>query len=170
LHTPTIHRGRGALLGSGAAVDGSPFAFTLACVCICQYKILLNVRCPAAGLRHGIAYHQRPLASILEPAGRPLWRLLNVYIRRRPAAMPSSSSKSKPKPAEVASETKKVYIPLIRNKYSQSFKLYSYLFEDAANALDLDQISRNPAAVQPNFCKSISADVARQLLIASRGQ
>ncbi|KAK4166534.1 hypothetical protein QBC43DRAFT_205243 [Cladorrhinum sp. PSN259] len=43
--------------------------------------------------------------------------------------MPSSSSKSsKPKPSEVASETKKVYIPHIRREYAQKWPIYSYIY------------------------------------------
>ncbi|KAK3990954.1 hypothetical protein QBC44DRAFT_59872 [Cladorrhinum sp. PSN332] len=43
--------------------------------------------------------------------------------------MPSSSSKSsKPKPSEVASETKKVYIPHIRRELAQKWPIYSYIY------------------------------------------
>ncbi|KAL1836921.1 hypothetical protein VTJ49DRAFT_4498 [Mycothermus thermophilus] len=50
--------------------------------------------------------------------------------------MPSSSSKSKPKPSEVASEAKRYYIPLIREKYSSTWATCSYLYEQP-----LDQIT-----------------------------
>ncbi|KAL2117489.1 hypothetical protein VTJ04DRAFT_7149 [Mycothermus thermophilus] len=43
--------------------------------------------------------------------------------------MPPSSSKSKPKPSEVASEAKRIYIPLIREKYAQTWLTASYLYE-----------------------------------------
>ncbi|KAK0725368.1 hypothetical protein B0H67DRAFT_598635 [Lasiosphaeris hirsuta] len=42
--------------------------------------------------------------------------------------MPLGTSKSKPKPAEVASETKKQYIPLIKKQYAAQFKTYSYIY------------------------------------------
>ncbi|KAL2151311.1 hypothetical protein VTH82DRAFT_6409 [Thermothelomyces myriococcoides] len=42
--------------------------------------------------------------------------------------MPSSSSKSKPKPSEVASEAKKHYIPKIRNEFSGRWPICSYIY------------------------------------------
>lgn len=47
--------------------------------------------------------------------------------------MPSGSSKSKPKPAEVAAETKKQMIPIIRNKYAHiniSSVIYHHPFDE----------------------------------------
>ncbi|KAK5654310.1 hypothetical protein OQA88_7488 [Cercophora sp. LCS_1] len=51
--------------------------------------------------------------------------------------MPSGSSKSKPKPAEVASETKKQYIPLIRKQYAAQFSTFSWFFARPLEMLDV---------------------------------
>ena len=43
--------------------------------------------------------------------------------------MPSSTSKSKPKPSEVASEAKRVYIPAIREKFASTWTTCSYIYQ-----------------------------------------
>ncbi|KAK4143056.1 uncharacterized protein C8A04DRAFT_12690 [Dichotomopilus funicola] len=43
--------------------------------------------------------------------------------------MPPSTSRSKPKPSEVASEAKRVYIPTIRNNYSSTWSTCSYIYQ-----------------------------------------
>jgi len=61
--------------------------------------------------------------------------------------MPSGSSKSsKPKPSEVAAETKKHYTPLIRKQYSGRWNLYSYYFEQPLRQCTLGQ---QQASVSP---------------------
>ncbi|KAK4100354.1 hypothetical protein N658DRAFT_427906 [Parathielavia hyrcaniae] len=42
--------------------------------------------------------------------------------------MPSSSSKFKPKPSEVASEAKRVYVPIILDKYASTWETSSYIY------------------------------------------
>ncbi|KAJ9145487.1 hypothetical protein NKR23_g5408 [Pleurostoma richardsiae] len=63
--------------------------------------------------------------------------------------MPSGSSRSsRPKPSEVAAETKKTYIPHIRKNYSDTWKLFSYLYEQPLQ-LPLEGRPANVAA--PTF-------------------
>ncbi|KAK1757270.1 hypothetical protein QBC47DRAFT_177936 [Echria macrotheca] len=52
----------------------------------------------------------------------------------------SSSSKSKPKPAEVASETKKQYIPLIRKQYAAQYRTFSYIYCNPLRQISFDRI------------------------------
>ncbi|KAK0749873.1 hypothetical protein B0T18DRAFT_117029 [Schizothecium vesticola] len=64
--------------------------------------------------------------------------------------MPSgSSSKSKPKPADVASETKRKFIPLIREEYAGRYKINSYLYHQPLAQLDFH--NRLTDYVSPNF-------------------
>jgi hypothetical protein len=65
--------------------------------------------------------------------------------------MPSgSSSKSKPKPADVASETKRKFIPQIREEYADRYQINSYLYHQPLAQLDFH--SRLTDYVSPNFC------------------
>ncbi|KAJ0116840.1 hypothetical protein J7T55_009991 [Diaporthe amygdali] len=63
----------------------------------------------------------------------------------------SSSRSSKPKPSEVAAQTKRTTIPYIRKHYANTWPLYSYLF---ANPLGFtpDQFPQRPLGLaNPNF-------------------
>ena len=71
--------------------------------------------------------------------------------------MPSGSSKSKPKPADVASETKRKYIPLIREEYSGQYNIYSYMFFQPLLQINFGQ--RQCDFTPPCFCKARSASV-----------
>lgn len=65
--------------------------------------------------------------------------------------MPSgSSSKSKPKPADVASETKRKVIPLIREQYANRYEINSYLYHQPLAQLDFRD--RLTDYVSPSFC------------------
>jgi len=68
-------------------------------------------------------------------------------------AMPGGSSKSKPKPAEVASETKKQYIPLIKKQYAAQFRTYSYIYCSPLRQINLGR-DRPLDISPPRFCKS----------------
>jgi len=70
--------------------------------------------------------------------------------------MPSGSSRSKPKPAEVASETKKQYIPLIRKQYAAQYKTYSYIYLQPLHQLNF--LDRPVDLSPPRFCKLPSLD------------
>ncbi|KAK3376682.1 hypothetical protein B0T24DRAFT_225843 [Lasiosphaeria ovina] len=51
--------------------------------------------------------------------------------------MPSGSSRpSKPKPQEIASETKRRWIPTIRDQYAHTWKTYSYIYLDPLRQLN----------------------------------
>jgi hypothetical protein len=63
--------------------------------------------------------------------------------------MPSGSSKSKPKPADVAAETKKQLIPTVRNKYAQ-FNIFSYLYHHPLSQLSF--LERPLDLSPPRFC------------------
>ncbi|KAI0912713.1 hypothetical protein F4824DRAFT_487928 [Ustulina deusta] len=55
---------------------------------------------------------------------------------------------SKPKPAEVAAEAKRNYIPIIRSEYAQQWPTYSYLFQQPLQQIPLQPLGsslpRNP--------------------------
>lgn len=66
-------------------------------------------------------------------------------------AMPPSSSKSSPKPSEVAAEAKRHYIPLIRKEYASRWPTCSYIYHQP-----LAQISFLDRALDlspPHFCE-----------------
>lgn len=66
--------------------------------------------------------------------------------------MPSSSSKSsKPKPSEVASETKKYYTPLIKHEYANRWQTCSYICRQPL--IDIQFEDRPPSVTPPVFCK-----------------
>ena len=78
--------------------------------------------------------------------------------------MPSGSRSSKPKPSEVAAETKKSYIPLIRKHYADKWQPYSYLY---ANPLAQLLFTERPLDVSPpQFGKHISSWYSAALLLA----
>jgi uncharacterized protein (TIGR02452 family) len=56
--------------------------------------------------------------------------------------MPSSTSKSKPKASEVAADTRRNYIPLIKNNYAHLYKTCSVLFPQPLVDLSLHSIDR----------------------------
>jgi hypothetical protein len=64
--------------------------------------------------------------------------------------MPSGSSKSKPKPADVAAETKKQLIPTVRNKYAQ-FNIFSYIYHHPLSQLNF--LERPLDLSPPRFCE-----------------
>ena len=80
--------------------------------------------------------------------------------------MPSGSSKSNPKPAEVASEAKKQYIPLIRKQYAVQFKTYSYIYHQPLAQLNL--IERPIDLSPPQFCEY--DDIAYSLAVPNEHQ
>lgn len=62
--------------------------------------------------------------------------------------MPSS----KPRPAEVAFEARKHYIPTIQNEYAQQWPTYSYLFQKPMEQIPLSPLG--PALPpNPDFCE-----------------
>ncbi|CAP64604.1 uncharacterized protein PODANS_5_8790 [Podospora anserina S mat+] len=64
--------------------------------------------------------------------------------------MPSSSSKSsKPKPSEVASETKKYYTPLIKHEYANRWQTCSYICRQPL--IDIQFEDRPPSVTPPVF-------------------
>ncbi|KAG7293812.1 hypothetical protein NEMBOFW57_003869 [Staphylotrichum longicolle] len=63
--------------------------------------------------------------------------------------MPSSSSKSKPKPSEVASEAKRYYIPTIRDKYASTWTTCSYIYHQPL--LQINFIERPLDLSPPHF-------------------
>lgn len=67
--------------------------------------------------------------------------------------MPGGSSKYKPKPAEVASETKKQYIPLIKKQYAAQFRTYSYIYCSPLRQINLGR-DRPIDISPPRFCKA----------------
>ncbi|GAB1317580.1 hypothetical protein MFIFM68171_07790 [Madurella fahalii] len=74
--------------------------------------------------------------------------------------MPSSSSKSKPKASEVASEAKKYYIPLIRKEYTSTWATDSYIFEQPL--LQINFLERPLDITPPHFyvCSGDPVDFA----------
>lgn len=72
--------------------------------------------------------------------------------------MPSGSSKSskssKPKPSDVAAETKKYYIPLIKKNYSDTWKTSSLLYRRPC-ALEF---GRSTDLLPPSFCAWVAAE------------
>lgn len=71
--------------------------------------------------------------------------------------MPSGSSKSskssKPKPSDVAAETKKYYIPLIKKNYSDTWKTSSLLYMRPCNL----EFGRSTSLAPPSFCALVVA-------------
>lgn len=65
--------------------------------------------------------------------------------------MPSSSSKSKPKPSEVASEAKRIYIPTIREKYAATWSTCSYIYHQPLLQITFDE--RPLDLSPPVFCE-----------------
>jgi hypothetical protein len=65
--------------------------------------------------------------------------------------MPSSSSKSKPKPSEVASEAKRYYIPHIREKYASTWNTFSYIYHQPL--LQINFLERPLDLSPPMFCE-----------------
>lgn len=65
--------------------------------------------------------------------------------------MPSASSKSKPKPSEVASEAKRYYIPTIREKYASTWSTCSYIYHQPL--LQINFPERPLDLSPPHFCK-----------------
>ncbi|CAK7199822.1 hypothetical protein SEUCBS139899_002508 [Sporothrix eucalyptigena] len=57
--------------------------------------------------------------------------------------MPSSTSKSKPKASEVAADTRRNYIPLIKNNYAHIYKTNSVLYAQPLEELPLQNIPRS---------------------------
>ena len=70
--------------------------------------------------------------------------------------MPSSSSKSKPKPSEVASEAKRYYIPTIRDKYASTWTTCSYTYHQPL--LQISFIERPLDLSPPHFCQYVPLD------------
>jgi hypothetical protein len=66
--------------------------------------------------------------------------------------MPSGSSKSKPKPADVAAETKKQLIPMVRNKYAQ-VDMTSFCYHHPMSQLNF--IERTMDLSPPQFCECL---------------
>ncbi|KAI3395344.1 hypothetical protein diail_1400 [Diaporthe ilicicola] len=63
----------------------------------------------------------------------------------------SSSKSSKPKPSEVAAQTKRNIIPYIRKHYASTWPLYSYLFSNPLSFTP-DQFPQRPMGLaNPNF-------------------
>lgn len=68
----------------------------------------------------------------------------------------SSSKSSKPKPSEVAAQTKKYVIPHIRKHHASTWPLYSYLFPKPLSYTP-DMFPARPMSLSnPNFCTSTS--------------
>jgi hypothetical protein len=65
--------------------------------------------------------------------------------------MPSSSSKSKPKPSEVASEAKRLYIPVIREQYASTWNTFSYIYHQPL--LQINFLERPLDLSPPVFCE-----------------
>jgi hypothetical protein len=63
----------------------------------------------------------------------------------------SSSKSSKPKPSEVAAETKKYYIPLILKEYGNKWKTYSYIYHQPLAQLNF--VERPLDISAPQFCE-----------------
>ncbi len=64
--------------------------------------------------------------------------------------MPSGSKPSKPKPADVAADTKKNYIPLIKKQYGNIWNTHSYLFTEPLAQLTFTDHERCTGS--PEFC------------------
>lgn len=67
--------------------------------------------------------------------------------------MPSGHKSSKPKPAEVAHEAKKHYIPLIRAQYAHIWNTYSYFYDHPLTQINFGEIERPLNVSAPRFCK-----------------
>lgn len=73
----------------------------------------------------------------------------------------SSSRSSKPKPSEVAAQTKRNTIPYIRKHYANTWPLYSYLFSNPLSFTP-DQFPQRPMGLaNPTFCTSTSSGLRR---------
>ena len=67
--------------------------------------------------------------------------------------MPVGSSRSsKPKPSEVAADTKRNIIPWIRR--NTGYKMYSFMYRDVYTQLEFDGMGR-PYMGGPTFCEYI---------------
>jgi hypothetical protein len=81
--------------------------------------------------------------------------------------MPSSSSKSNPKPSEVASEAKRYYIPLIRKEYAAAWATSSYIYHQPL--LQINFLERPADLAPPHFCEhDTMTSQHRQLLRSNR--
>lgn len=69
--------------------------------------------------------------------------------------MPPPGSKSKPKPSEVASETKRYYIPLIRKEYASIWTISSYIYHQPL--LQINFLERPLDLAPPHFCEHENA-------------
>ena len=69
--------------------------------------------------------------------------------------MPSSTSKSKPKASEVAADTRRNYIPLIKNSYGHIYQTCSRLFPHPTT--DLVPTTAAPFGRVPTFCTYYSS-------------
>ncbi|KAH8888659.1 hypothetical protein GQ53DRAFT_244696 [Thozetella sp. PMI_491] len=65
--------------------------------------------------------------------------------------MPSGHKSTKPKPAEVAHEAKRHYIPLIRHNYSHVWKTYSYFYEHPLVQLSFSEAEKPRVVSAPSF-------------------
>lgn len=95
--------------------------------------------------------HERVPAFFSSPTG-------SRKSRSSRLKMPSSTSKSKPKASEVAAETRRHYIPLIKKEYSHIYKTYSYLFQQPIEQLPFDSYER-PFMGPPSFCTFLASSV-----------
>lgn len=68
-----------------------------------------------------------------------------------PPPMPTSS---KPRPSEVAQETKRHYIPLIREQYADHWPTHSYLFPHPTQQIPLGRCLHD--LTPPAFCECIA--------------
>ncbi|KAK3689854.1 hypothetical protein B0T22DRAFT_180913 [Podospora appendiculata] len=83
--------------------------------------------------------------------------------------MPSSGSKSaKPKPSEVAAETKKHYIPLIRNEYASKWNPMSYIYHEPL--VQINFLERPLDVSPPQFTVSYGDPVDYALAWAAQSQ
>lgn len=65
--------------------------------------------------------------------------------------MPSSSSKSKPKASDVASEARRYYTPLIKEQYSSIWTTESQIFDQPLQQIDF--VERPLDTTPPYFCE-----------------
>ena len=69
--------------------------------------------------------------------------------------MPSGSSRpSKPKPSEVAADTRKNYLPMIKKHYASTWPTHSYLYQQPLAQCRF--VDRPLDLSPPHFCKSPS--------------
>ncbi|KIH93933.1 hypothetical protein SPBR_06062 [Sporothrix brasiliensis 5110] len=92
--------------------------------------------------------------------------------------MPSSTSKSKPKASEVAADTRRNYIPLIKNSYAHIYKTSSILFPQPLVELSLEGFGRpfgrvpvfyvrdgDPASVAMDWASHMSSDAGEPVVV-----